>query len=307
MQILFAPAIIPTVTLTNGIPFTGTSSSNEIQFFRVEVPPFATMATNRLSSSGDMRLFGARAGLPQGDPALDDYFVDLVAGPGAEVQLIHTNATLNVPPSPQGATSAPLRPGSTYYLGVQNVNPTEVNTFTLLVDFDVSDIPLLEVTPLTNSIPFTNTISQGVALDYYQYDVAPNGTNVMFEILDPSGDVDLVIRRGLPLPHASNPSGFDYASRNPGTADELIVLDRDSQPVPLTSGRWYIGVFNFDTVDVTYSVMVTEEIAGYGVIELTNGVPYLGMGMMPSQSCTTNSQSYFAASHKALAISTSKP
>jgi hypothetical protein len=30
-------------------------------------------------------------------------------------------------------------------------------------------------------------------------------------------------------------------------------------------------------------------------------------GMMPSQSCTTNSHSKFAASHSALAMSTSKP
>jgi len=46
----------------------------------------------------------------------------------------------------------------------------------------------------------------------------------------------------------------------------------NSQPVALTAGRWYLGVFNSDVTNVNYTILATE----YGpplIIPLVNGVP----------------------------------
>jgi hypothetical protein len=154
-----------------------------------------------------------------------------------------------------------LQPGNRYYLGVQNLGAVPV-TFTIEVDFDI--------TTLTNAVTLTNTLAATTLPRYYQYDVSSNAVAVAFELLRPNGDVNLVARRGPPLPDELS---FDYQSAKPGTNNEAIVVVTNSTPVPLTPGRWYLGVFNHATNNVTYGIRATE----YGppnVIDLTNGVPF---------------------------------
>ena len=58
-----------------------------------------------------------------------------------------------------------------------------------------------------------------------------------------SGNADLVVRKGPPLPTLTS---SDYGSFNAGNADENIYVLTNSQPVPLSAGRWYLGVFKRD-------------------------------------------------------------
>ncbi|MGI8965579.1 MAG: pre-peptidase C-terminal domain-containing protein, partial [Limisphaerales bacterium] len=263
LQITFAPTNSIVTPLTNGICYTNLVLGSEIKYFVVEVPAAATVAANNLTSARDLILLGDRSGLPVGNSFTDDYFIDLNFGVGGEILLLTTNS----PPS------APLQPGQRYYLGVKNANPFETNTFTLCVDFDRVDPTNLMVTPLTNMVAVTTNIAPGNVLQYFQFDVATNAISAMFEILNPSDDVDLVIRRGLPLP---NPASFDYRSVNSGTNNELIVVTTNSSPIPLAPGRWYLGVYSSATNPVTYTIRVTEQFAGTpgptNIIDLINGV-----------------------------------
>jgi hypothetical protein len=95
---------------------------------------------------------------------------------------------------------------------------------------------------------------------------------VSFQLLNLSGNLDLVARYGLPLPTLAS---FDYCSFNPATNDEEIIVFSDSTPVALAPGRWYLGVFNADATNVAYAILATEYSNAFpDIITLTSGVPY---------------------------------
>jgi hypothetical protein len=109
-------------------------------------------------------------------------------------------------------------------------------------------------------VPLTNTLVPGPCpsggrTDYYLFNVSTNAQRAQFEVLRPDGDVQLVVRRALPLPDLRN---ADYAGTNSSQNDELIVLFPSSAPVPLAPGDWYLGVINATANPVTYTVQATE-------------------------------------------------
>jgi subtilisin-like proprotein convertase family protein len=240
-----------------------TVTRDEIKYFIVEVPRSASLATNLVVCTNDVVLLFNQDGLPTGslpgDVIVDDF------GAGGELWVLNTNEL------PE------LRPGERYYLGVANAIPTETNTFFISVAFDQTDSYLVSVLELTNAIPYSATIAVTNALDYYQYTVASNAVEVRFEITQLDGDVDLVIRKALPVqdPLPTTAAGrYDYVSRNAGTTPESIIVTPTSEPVPLEPGRWYLGVINVDTNPVNYTVQVTETVGSLtNVITLQNGVP----------------------------------
>ena len=120
-----------------------------------------------------------------------------------------------------------------------------------------SNVPPVIIT-LTNAIPYTNSNSGGS--DYYKFIVTnsaagSNAVAVLFDVLNPSANVTLVARYGLPLPSLSS---YDYISANPGTANEHIVVLTNSTPVALTNGDWYLAVVNISGGPVTYAAKATE-------------------------------------------------
>ena len=244
-------------------PLEFTVTRDEIKYFLVEVPRSASMATNVVASTNDLVLLFNQDGLPTGGLPGDSIFDMQLEG--GESRVLDTN----LPPL--------LQPGQRYYLGVANAVPTETNTFFISVAFDQTDSYLVSVLELTNGVPYTTTIPVTNALDYFQYTVASNALDVRFEITAMDGDVDLVIRKALPVqdPLPTTTAGrYDYLSRNAGTEPEQIMVTPSSEPVPLEAGRWYLGVVNVDTNPVTYTVLVTETVGSLtNVIVLENGVP----------------------------------
>jgi hypothetical protein len=147
-------------------------------------------------------------------------------------------------------------------VAVENTNSFAV-TATMEVDFNI--------TPLTDGIALTNTLPQDGIQRYYEYDVtSPQSIAAAFEILGPNGNVELVASKGVPLPDLLT---HDYISDNPGVANQSIIVITNEVPVPLSTGRWYLGVFNNDVMPVTYAIRATE-FGPPNIITLTNAVPY---------------------------------
>ncbi len=241
-----APAAFP---LAEGMAHTNVLGGNSWTYFTVDVPPWAGFATNVLtyiSGGKKVSLVFNQDELP-GTNATD---VTLLKNTSGGSVVLKTNG------------APPLLPGQRYYLGLTNLGATTV-TFSLEVDYNV--------TPLTNGIPITNNIlAQGGLPRYYQYDVSGRAVSVVFETYAANGNLNLVARKGLPLPDLGT---FDYLSANSGTNNQEIVVTTNSSPVILTPGRWYLGVFNLDVNAVTYDIVAQESVPAT-IITLTNGLHF---------------------------------
>ena len=127
-------------SLTNGVPQTNSVPAGGIDYFPVNVPANADMATNTLlSATGPLNLLFNQTEPPTGTNA-GDY--TLLAGATNGLSVL-------------SATSAPTNivPGGTYWLGVQNTNSFAV-TFSLEVTFHLQSAAGNPIT--ISSITFTN-------------------------------------------------------------------------------------------------------------------------------------------------------
>jgi len=255
LMLTYSSTNVSLVALTNGVVYTNTIPAGTIQYFGVDVPSDAKYATNYLKSlSGNpLTLMFNQSGLPTGNLVGDMYLLTGVKE-GTDVLGINSVPT--------------LVSGERYFLGLQNTNSSD-EQYLLRVDFDVSKDNALPV--LTNAIPYADSFTAG-GIKYYAFDVSYASTDVAFEVLNPSTDVDLIIRHAKPLPTESD---FDYLSANSGTNNEYILVTTNSV-VPLSAGRWYLGVYAYNSaVSASYSVQATEWSTS--VVTLTNLVPYTNM------------------------------
>jgi subtilisin-like proprotein convertase family protein len=226
-----APAPIP---LTHHQALTNTVAPGQIQYFSLEVPNWASFATNSLLwATAPVNLLFNPSEPPSETNAAGDFILLAGSTGGA--------AVLGPPPS-----QPPLAPGALCYFGVQNPGAGPV-TFAFETDFNV---PVL-----ANGVAVAGTVAAGGPPDYFAYDVSPQATVVSFQLLDPSGNAGLYVQYGLPFP---TPTDFDYASANPATNAQQVLVLADSAPVALAPGRWYLGVFNSETNPVSYTIQAAE-------------------------------------------------
>jgi subtilisin family serine protease/subtilisin-like proprotein convertase family protein len=248
LSFIFEHAVPKPIVLRPGVTQTNTVAPGQIQYFAVNVPYWANFATNWLiSADGPVNVLFNQTALPTGTNAGD-------------VQIISGNQGISTLSS---NTSPILRPGLTYFLGIQN-NGLATVTFAFEVDFDV--------TALTNGIPVTGSNASPNEPRYFYFDVTTNYTAVSFQLTNLTGNADLVVQKGLPYP---TPTNYAYGSFSPGTFDEVINVFTNSDPIPLSPGRWYIGVFNANPGPVTYTIVAigyTNAIPP--IITLFNAVPY---------------------------------
>jgi subtilisin-like proprotein convertase family protein len=235
-------------------PTAGTVNPGQIIYYTVTVPDWASFATNILvSSSQPVDLLFNQTNPPTGaNPGDFTLLAGATAGIGSPV--LSTN-----PPS-----VPPLLRGQTYYLGVRN-NGTHAASVVLEVDYDI--------TALTNSVPLTSVLTANDSLRYFSYDVSSNAYEATFQLLQLSGNADLVVSKGSPLPVLA---GSAYGSFNVGNIDENIFVLTNSSPVPLSVGRWYLGVIKRATGAVNYTVLAKELDSTNPpptIIDLTNNVP----------------------------------
>jgi len=248
LQFFFTTNFPPAVALQNGVPSTNVVAANSFTYFTVDVPAWATAATNLLlNASGNVTVWFNQDGKPSSADTR------LIGPATAGATTLDVNGTGGLPV---------LQPGRRYYLGVQNTGGTPV-TFAVEVDYDL--------TTLSNGVPVTATNRPSIAFPrYFRYNVSSNASAVQFTLSHLSGNADLVVRHGLPVPTLTS---HDYGAFNTGTNDESIVLFTNS--VTLTPGTWYLGVFDQDLVPVTYTIEAQELTNAFpNIITLTNGVPY---------------------------------
>jgi subtilisin-like proprotein convertase family protein len=253
LSLTFGATNPPAVTLTNGLDYQTNIAGSTIQYFIVNVPPEATAANNFLQSitGGPLNLLFNQNALPDGTQP-DDYLLMSTTGTtGQSAQLV---------PS----LIPPLVPGQRYYLGVQNANAGDSNVFDIRVDFAIP------VTVLTNGSAVTATNANTGLIDYYSFDVPREDIKVLFSLTNMSADVNLVVAKAPTFPTRSQ---YDYSSTQPGTTPDFIAIDVNSQPTPLTPGKWYVGVYSAGAPPLTpirYTLSVTTFTDG---LPLTNGVP----------------------------------
>lgn len=266
-----SPAAIP---LTNGVPYTNFVSRDQIKYFVVAVPDEVTMANNTLIATGagaGVELLYSPFGLPIGQSPPDP------VGPVPSPFLATTT-------SPVGAT---LPQGRFYYLGVRNVDPTEVNTFTIRADFNIRVTPLLNGIPILNELISSNpypflTIRDNPSIavtnmNYYYFDVTSTDViSTTVSVIPADGNVNLVLRRALPVVDLfPRPTFFDYESTQPSLGNDLIIVNSNSLPVKLSPGRWYVGVYNtVPDANVHYDIVATQSTAPlWSYVDLADSTP----------------------------------
>jgi subtilisin-like proprotein convertase family protein len=234
LTFVFADTVPAPIPLTHDQTQTNSVGPGRTQYFSLDVPSWASFATNSLLwASAPVNLLFNQSGPPSATNAAGNF--TLLAG--------STGGDVVLGPSPG---QPPLVPGSVCYFGVQNTNALPVS-FAFEMDFDV---PVL-----ANGVPDTGTVAAGAPPSYFAYDVSGQATAVWFQLADLDGNVDLFAQYGLPFPSATN---FDYSSANPATNEQQILVFAGSGPVPLAPGRWYLGVFNADTNTVSYTILAEE-------------------------------------------------
>jgi hypothetical protein len=253
LRFIFEDDTVAPISLPAFTPVTNTISCG-MRFFFVDVPTWPSYATNVIvSSTAPLNVWFNQTQLPGGTNPPD--FLLINSGTTGSSATLSSNST------------PPLITGTRYYLGVQNTNCSTNVTFVIEVDYDI--------TALTNMIPYTNTLQANFSSiqRYFLYDVSSNATAVSFQLTNLTGNLDLVARRGPPLPTLGS---FDYHSVNPGTFDEDIIVFTNSQPVRLlTPGRWFLGVFNVGLAPADYTILATEYYDPVPpIVTLTNTIPY---------------------------------
>lgn len=230
-----ANSIPAPIALAHSQPSTNLLGPGQIQVYQVDVPDWVGFATNLLlSASAPVNVLFNPNAPPSGTNAGD---VFLGAGATAGAWTLRTN---NAPR---------FVPGSRYYVAVQNTNAATV-TVSFMVDFNVDTVITLTAgSPVANTNPGPLNSS-----DFYRYVASLDAVRVQFEVNAPTSDVTLVARKGPPLPGLSS---FDFISDNPGTNDELIVVNGSSRPVPL-DGEWFLTVVNVTASPASYSILATE-------------------------------------------------
>ena len=261
LTLTFAPATIPAIRLTNGIPYSTNVASGDSVYFYIDVPLEASTATNLLRSldGSPLALWYNPTGVPGNGTLPDD---TRLIFPTTGTNFLFSVLNTNLPPL--------LIPGQRYYLSVENLDTAAAHPFTVEVDLGV------QITPLTNGIPLAATNANNGQFQYYSYKVSSNALGVSFILTNLTGNLNLVARKAPQLPTQTQ---FDYASTNTGTDVDQINIDVASQPVRLTPGNWYLGVYAADPVvapptPINYTILAVESLGR--VVPLTNGIPTTG-------------------------------
>ena len=246
---------LPIVVLTNDVAVTATNANQGMMdYYAFDVSPDALGVRFSISNlTGDVDLV-VRQGPSLPSRNTFDYASTNVGLTGESIEI----DPLSVP--------VPLSPG-TWYLGVYPSDPNPTNRL-------VYTIYALEVfanvAALTNGVPANGGITNSGVIDYYYIDITNQVSSLALGLTNLSGNVDLYVRAGLPLPTADS---FEFASTNAGTADETIVLSGDRAPQLLNPGRWFLAVVPRDPLPVTYTVVANFTLPDNNIRFLVDSVP----------------------------------
>lgn len=224
------------VVLANGVPFTRNGTTpGYLDYYAFDV------SSNAIGAAFEI-------------PAMtDDVDLYLAKTPVLPRPFLYSYASTNRGTTPeaiaitQSSAPVPLEPGR-WFLSVAT-RGTNSASYNIIASEFVADIVLL-----TNNVAVTATNNAAGTMQYFAIDVPDDATTANFQLTDLSGDVNLFVKKGLPLVSTNS---FDYASANVGTNVESIVVTTASAPVPLGPGRWYFGVQAIEPTPLSYTVAVS--------------------------------------------------
>lgn len=251
------------IELSPQTPGTNTIPPGEVGYFVVNVPDWANDATNILvSSTSPVSLLFNQTAPPESGVGNDFTFVNNNTAGATTMSAI--------PPS-----IPPLLPGQSYYLAVTNAGGAPA-TVVVEVDFNI--------TTLTNGLPYTASFKTNDIERPFIFNVSSNATEATFQLMQLTGNADLVLRRGLPIPSLTS---ADYGSFSGSNSDETIYVLTNSAPVNLTAGPWYLDVIKrvglsdagITGAKMRYAVLAKELDPQVSrpvptIIDLTNRVPF---------------------------------
>lgn len=145
-------------------------------------------------------------------------------------------------------SSPPVAPGAKFYLALQNAGSSFVQA-----SIQVNETPVVR-TLITRTPQFESSLQPGAA-DYYTFNVLESAERLQFRLSGLSDNADLFVRKGLPLPDATNALA---SGQSPGTAEEWIVL-RPTESMAL-SGTWFAAVVNMGEAPVGYTIEAIQSI-----------------------------------------------
>lgn len=254
------------IPLTRDVPYPNTNriASGGPDYYRYTVSPGATDVEFVLNPiSGDVNLVVSK-NPPLPNLTTFDYG-SFNPGLTPDVVLVLTNST-----------PVPLTAGD-WYLAVYNASGADAS-YQIVASESVPVVT--NYVTLTNGIAYRGTVTtnaNGFGIDYYHYVVPANEIGDFFRLYGLSGNANLIVKKGQPLPQIVPFPIYNYGSFNPGTNDELVQIFTNSTPVPLSPGDWFIGVVNADTNSVSYQLLITNYVAPTNIssfVTLTNRVPY---------------------------------
>ena len=168
-------------------------------------------------------------------------------------------ASSNVPVS-QWQISPVLNVSTTYYWQVRAKNSYGDGSWSVAYQFTTSsDIPLLNGIPLNASI---TGILSGSVWNYYYVDIPSRATNFIVDLYNLSKDADLYVKM------SSKPSSSSYncSPYKGGTTSEKC-----SVPSSSLYSRWWIGINNYDTGTITYTVEANWSVPACASVSLSPG------------------------------------
>ena len=120
------------------------------------------------------------------------------------------------------------------------------------------------IIPLTNGVPFLAGLTNPFVAPpgpprqfFFEFQVTNEVDAVMFEMYNLSGNADLVLQRDVPPTMAPYYAG----SFQPGTNWDQIVA-RLTPDVPSLVGNWYVGVYNNEATNVSYTLRAITSSGG---------------------------------------------
>jgi len=159
--------------------------------------------------------------------------------------------------------ASPFQPGTLlpgdWYVAVVNRQKFPVTYSVCVAEYAIGSSPATDIVRLTNGLAYAANLAASSSLDcgsnhHYLYTVGTDPVQLDIELLRPTGNVDLYVRRFLPLP---TDTAFEAASATAGANPELIRLTAGTTP-PLAPGSYFITVVNHDVASVDYAVRVVE-------------------------------------------------
>lgn len=133
----------------------------------------------------------------------------------------------------------------------------------LAIAAGAQDVPIQSGAPVLGQVAAAAEGEGVLSAVQYFFAVPEDATRIFVSLfaLDPGHDIDLEVRRGERIALQGSTILSDYFSETVGSGSETLSIAPDSQP-PLSPGVHYIGVVNYEAVEVAFTLLVEIEAGG---------------------------------------------